>query len=263
MAIFIRLSIAVLAAFLWAASAARADSVVDYVLEHGADQSGAEHRQALIKHGRLYVKGADGSSKKDLLYDRGARTFWLIDHPKRSFYQVNEQTLLQWSQQGRALVGAAQTLARQFNLDLPPEWQGAAAPAAMLSYVQRGEKRVNDIPCRQYDVVDGNRKTGELCMADATGFNIPPDDYETLLSLKQFVVKASNESAGIVSSFGIALPRLGNADMTGIPVEISSTAEQDVRRIRLGSASAAPVQAAAMNIPQGYVASELPLPRMP
>ncbi|MEN8259653.1 MAG: hypothetical protein ABFS02_03540 [Pseudomonadota bacterium] len=258
----IRLSAAALTAFICAASAARADSVVDYVLERGGNHPGIEHRQALIKNGRLYVKGADGSSNKDLLYDRNVRTFWLIDHPKRRFYQVNEQTLLQWSRQGRALVGAAQTLARQFNLDLPAEWRGSAA-TPMLRYVQRGEKRVNDIPCRRYDIVDGNQKTGEICMTDGKRLDILRDDYETLLSLKQFIVKASNESAGIVASFGINLPQLGNADMSGIPVEISSTAVQDFHRIRLSNAASATIRAAVMGIPRGYVASDLPLPRMP
>lgn len=242
-------------------SVCQADSIIEYMIDRDPQGYSVEQRQIMIKDGKVHIGHIAGSSKGDLLFDRSKQTFWYIDHRERRYYEISEENLLNWTRQGRALLGSAKALAQRFNFKFPGQLPDKDNDNAIL-YQDIGEETVSDVTCRRFSILKGNEPDGDVCMSESGQLNIPKDDYETLLALKQTTYRVNREASDIIATFGVKLPNLGDNKMGGIPIEIHGPQSSEIRTIRLTQAKSAEIDPNFMNIPKNYKLSNLPLPRV-
>ncbi len=254
-----------LTAVLWIAPCEAATTIEFAVTDSGSDASRTQI--AYVKDGRIYVRSAGGDANIDLLFTSNNSSIALINHGDRSYTHVDENKV---SELADAMSLVQKQLAENLAL-LPPE-QAARMKEMMGSFglptenprpeppkklVRRGIRSVNNIQCRQIDVVSDRGKLGQLCVATAAAMSIPDADYQTIEALKAFAERLARSASKIRNQLGDSVPNIFGLEVEGVPVEmrdVSGRAPSSMMVTRVASG----VGDTALAIPSGYQPRPLP-----
>jgi hypothetical protein len=211
----------------------------------------------------------DGSPATRRVVFRGAEDVaWLVDHKRRTYFQVDPQSAAQTASQVKGLRdGLEEGLGT-----LSPEQRAAVqellgelarpAPANLPEYHlrERGElARYAEIACAQHDVLEGERVVAEVCLAD---YGKPPLSREQLAAVPALGAFLRRTLEPLAREFPSLLPLAPWAALDaarGLPLRMHSvaedgaTSETTVTRIEPAS-----VDPALLAIPNGYARSWIP-----
>ncbi len=88
---------------------------------------------------------------------------------------------------------------------------------------KRRSKRVSGINCRIYELLDGQRKVAEICMATAGDAGISAGDYAALMAMMDFM----RHMARGMPMMGESSDPLMATDLKGVPMEMKGSEDED------------------------------------
>lgn len=256
---------------VWTATG-RADSALEFQVEQDRQNS---LQPVFIKNGVLLVKAAGGDKNLDILYERQAERLVLIDHRKRHFTPVTDESVGRMVQQAEELQPVLRGIGEQLGRLSPKQrekWQAIlggvsldgfeatrrAAAATTLAKTGIG-KQFAGIRCEQTKLLKGKDTAAEVCLADPSALKLPEDDAATLGALVGFTQRLARQARGLGEQFGMGLPADGFAGLAGIPLELRDFGGGHPRTMTLSRVGGAAVPAADLRVPEGYRARELTL----
>jgi hypothetical protein len=211
----------------------------------------------------------DGTpATRRVVFRGGEDVAWLVDHKRRTYYQVDPKSAAQAASQ---VSGLRQGLEEGLG-SLSPDQRAAVqdllgelakpAPVELPEYRlrERGElARYAEIACAQHDVLEGEKVVAEVCLAD---YGKPPLVREQLAAVPKLGVFLRRTLEPLAREFPSLLPLAPWAALDavqGLPLRMRSvaddgaTSETTVTRIE-----AAPVDPALFALPAGYARSWIP-----
>jgi len=210
---------------------------------------------------RLRIDADGGRTSIVYLADRAL--IWMLDHEERSYVELDPQTTTKVTRQlGRierelrarlASLPAKQRAAAERLLDraLGPE-QPTRAPEVVLVPTGKSE-RIDDLPCREFDLLRGGEKVADLCKAEFSEAGVDPASLASVRRLAAFLAEAvqSIAPAGMQGRGLDALDSFTRLD--GLPMRVRAYEKGVPVRQSLVTELATPSFAAAeFALPQGY-----------
>ncbi len=252
-----------------------ADTTIEFsVTESGSTQTTAQI--AYVKDGTIFVKGAGGDPQVDFLFNRERSSITIINHGEQTYLSLDEQKISELSDRAQGMMSMVQKQLAENLANLPPE-QAARMKEMMGNFgmpasddppppkkklIQRGMMTINNMKCRQIDVMSDNQKIAQLCMADPSALNLPGDDYQTIKAIQAFGERLSEKASKISGQFSGSVPELSGMPMDGLPLEMRNFSGP-VSSVMTVTRLAAGVGEISMAIPEGYKPRQLPsLPKM-
>lgn len=273
------MSVRAIAAFLGAALLLLAPAAGAGVrIELTSTSSGGKDGKARTARYHVFVDGSrlavelarrDGSRpKRRIVFRGGDDVAWLVDHERRSYFQVDPKSAEQTAEQ----VGGLRDGIEQGLESLSPEQREAvrdllgelARPAArpMPEYRlrERGElARYADIACARHDVLEGEKVIAETCLAD---YGKPPLVREQLAAvpaLGDFLRRTLEPLAREFPSLLPLTPWTALDSAQGFPLRLRSVADDGaVTETTVTGIEPAPVDPALFALPEGYARSWIP-----
>ena len=258
-------------------AAAGADTTIEFAVKQ-SPTAPPQTQSVYIKDGMLMVKAAGGDANTDLVFQQPTGTMTIVNHRDRTFTKLDEKRIGEMTQQAESMMSAVQQQMAEQLADLPPEQAermrammgnmgmgatGAPPPAPEPSrLVEKGYDSVNGIDCQKMDVLKGQRKMAELCVASPGEVGIPNRDYAVIKAMQGFGARVAEQTSGFLSRFGSQVPEFGGMQVDGVPISMldlsgNSQTSMTVTRIGSGTGGVTP------GVPQGYVEKQLPsLPQM-
>ncbi len=268
-----RLGNSLAGAALVAAMNAYGASTIHFSMNDAGNPGAPASTQVMyVKDGKLVVKGAGGQPSIDMLFQRDNGLMSIVDHNEKTFMEFDEERISRLADQAQGMITIVQQQLADKLAGLPPEQAArvqemlggmgvgqAEPPAAKAAkrLVRSGTSKINGFSCEQIDVIEGDSKVAELCVASAAALGVPPDDYATLEALKAFGERLAAKTAHIAKQFGNSVPEFGGTEIDGIPVamkDLSGASETSMVLTRIDEG----VDDAAMAVPADYARRELP-----
>lgn len=262
------------AALLLLAPAAQAGVRIELTSASSGGKDGKARKaryQVFVDGQRLAVELArrDGSpATRRIVFRGGEDVAWLVDHERRSYFQVDPKSAEQTASQ----VGGLRDGIEQGLESLSPDQRAAVqdllgelakpSPRPLPEYRlrERGElARYAEIACARYDVLEGEKVVAETCLAD---YGKPPLVREQLAAvpaLGDFLRRTLEPLAREFPSLLPLAPWTALDAVQGFPLRLRSveedgaTSESTVTRIE-----AAAVDPALFALPEGYARSWIP-----
>lgn len=252
-----------------------ADTTIEFsVTESGSAQ--LKSQIAYIKDGILFVKGAGGDPQVDLLFNRENSSMTIINHGDRTYVSFDEEQINELSDRAQGMMSMVQKQLAENLANLPPEQAarmkemmgslgmpaGNEPPPPEKKLIKRDLMTINNMKCRQIDVMSKDEKVAQLCMADRSSLNLSADDYQTIKAIQALGERLSQKAGKISGQFHGSVPEFGGLHIEGVPVEMRNfsgpvSSVMTVTRIATG------IGEISMAIPQGYEPRQLPsLPKM-
>ncbi len=248
-----------------------ADATLQFQVHDLAAPNAPVRTQTLyVKNQRILIKGAGGDDRVDIVFDQATQTMSIVDHVKRTYLPLDEQSVSRLADRAEGLVSAVQ----EQLAALPPEQQaqleallGDSAMGAVTkevpqpdpkTYSRSGARTVNGIACEGIAVLKGGRKTAELCVASADAIGISADDFATVKAFQKFGEQLAARASQLAERFGARVPEFGTQKLDGLPVELkdySGTANMAMLVTRVATDAIAD---RALQIPAGYTPDRLP-----
>ena len=255
--------------------AAKADSVLEFLVKETRDPAG-KTQPVLVKDGQIMVKGAGGDENLDFLYSRAQERLVIIDHHKRTFMPVDEQQVNRIAQQTEDVQPLLKGLGEQIGKLSPKQrdkWEQmlggnisldkiakAAEPQKPSSLVKTGMgKNVAGIACQQMNLIQGTAPMAEVCLADPASMNMSGDDYATIRSLFSFSERLATKTQGLAGQFGVKIPNIAIREVAGIPIELRDLSGENLGSMTLSRILSTAVSPERMQIPNGYRVEQLTL----
>ncbi len=147
---------------------------------------------------RLRIDADEGRTSIVYLADRAL--IWMLDHEERSYVEVDPQTTTKVTRQlsrieremraRLATLPAKQRAAAERLLDrtLGPE-QATERPEVVL-VPTGGRERIDDFPCREFDLLRGGTKVADLCKAEFSEAGVDPASLASVQRLAAFLGEA-------------------------------------------------------------------------
>ncbi len=262
-------------AMIFFGAAVSADTTIEFSV---SDSSSPQTRSqtAYVKDGTIFVKAAGGDPQIDLLFNRNQSAITIINHGDRTHMSFDEAKITQLSDQAQGMMSMVQKQLAESLANLPPEQaarmkemmggfgapSGNQPPPPPKQMVKRGMLTINDMKCRQIDMMSGNEKVAQLCVADASSLGLAGDDFETIKAFQAFGERLSEKASKVSAQFGGTVPDFGGIQIDGVPVEMRNFSGP-VSSVMTVTKLASGVGDVSMAIPQGYVPRQLPsLPTM-
>ena len=107
-----------------------------------------------------------------------------------------------------------------------------AAPKTVFSTEETGNGTVNGIPCTRMNVLKDGKPMQRVCVASPDDAGIPDSDYKTMMKM----FDAMREMASAAAS--AAMPMA--ADLNGIPIEMTNSADGSVQTLKSLSTATLP-----------------------
>ncbi len=251
----------------------------DTTIEFGVTEPGSAQKKsqiAYVKDGRIFVKGAGGDPQIDLLFNRERSSITIVNHGDRTYLNFDEEKIGELSDRAQGMMSMVQKQLAENLANLPPEQAarmkemmgnfgvsaGNQPPAPTKKLVKGGIMTINNMKCRQIDVMSDNQKVAQLCMADPSALNLPGDDYETIKAIQAFAERLSQKASRISAQFRGSVPEFSGMPMDGVPLEMRNFSGP-VSSVMTVTRIAAGVGEVSMAIPDGYNPRQLPsIPEM-
>lgn len=253
-------------------TAAGADTTIEFAVKQ-SPTAAPQTQSVYIKDGMLMVKAAGGDPTADLLFDEKTGVMTIINHQERTFMKLDEKRIGEMTQQAESMMTAVQQQMAQQLANLPPEQ--AAQMRAMMGnmgmgamgtpppppqpskLVKQGPGKINGIDCQKMDVLKGQRKVAEICVASPDSVGIPDQDHAVIQAMQAFGERVAEKTSGFLSRFGSEMPEFGGMRVDGVPVSMvdlssESQTSMTVTRIDSGTGDVVP------GVPPGYAEKQLP-----
>ena len=174
---------------VFASQAANADATLSYNTNIGIVN-------LQIKNQQIYVKNIDDAT--DLFFDQRSNQVTIIQHKKNSFSVLNEAELIRINKKLSGLQSAISDNLSPEQHDQLNNFLGGllgshkeqAAP--VYSVKQTSAALVGSFNCQQAQILKDNQGIGHICTATANSLQLSPGDFNTLLSLQSFALKAGD-----------------------------------------------------------------------
>lgn len=193
---------------IFASQTANADATLSY-----KTNTGIVNLQ--IKNQQIYVKNIDNAT--DLLFDQPSNQVTVIQHQKNSFSILNEAELIRINKQLSGLQSAiSDNLSPEQHDQLNNILGGLlgshkeqTAPA--YSIKPTSAALVGSFNCQQAQILKDNQGIGHLCTTTASSLQLGPNDFNTLLSLQSFALKAGDIMSDSLNSLSkLEVPNLNH-----------------------------------------------------
>jgi hypothetical protein len=220
---------------------------------------------------RLAVELArkDGVPAKRRVVFRSDRDLvWLVDHERRTYYQLDPESARQVASQ---VAGLKEGLEQGLE-SLTPEQREAvrellgelAAPSAAGAPEYRLEEkgelgRYAEIACARHDVLEGAKRVAELCLAE---YGKPPLSREALAAVPALGGFLRRTLEPLLAQFPSLRPVATFAALDrapGVPLLVRSFGDKgESRETTVTRVAEEPVDAALFELPAGYARSWVP-----
>ena len=190
--------------------------VIDFLIEEG---SISQPQTAMVQDGRVLVRQAGGDPAADLLFDAASNTLYFIDHPTRSFHQIDESVVNKAISMLESLSSVAESQ------------QGVLADLLGTLGLSGDEKEsiisiretdtllsAGDIPCRLFQQFRDERLETELCIAAPEALSALGPEYQTMQAFYDFGDLLLSRAATILNNMGMAMPAFRRMGDSGLPV---------------------------------------------
>lgn len=215
------------------------------------------------------LKRRDGSpAKRRVVFRSSEDVVWLVDHERRTYYQVDPQSAAQTASQVAGLrqgleegLGALPPEQREAVKDLLGELaKPATGPLPDYRLRERGElARYAEIACAQNDVLEGDQVVAEVCLAD---YGKPPLVREQLAAvpaLGGFLRRTLEPLAREFPSLRPLAPYAALDAIQGMPLRVRSVADDgSASETTVTRVESTPVDPALFTLPTGYARSWIP-----
>ena len=208
-----------------------------------------------IKNEQIYAQNIDNGT--DLLFDKNSNQLTVIQHNKKSISILNEAELIRINQK---LSGLQASISANLNPEqhdqlnnflggLLGSHQEQAAPAYGLK--RTGSAQVGDFICQQAQLLKNQQGIGHLCTVTLAQLNLNSSDFNTLLSLQNFAIKAGDIMSDSLNSLSNnEVPNLSHIQLNEFLI-FSKIKKQPDSHFYLQSISTTPI-ATQFNIPNNY-----------
>jgi TolA-binding protein len=208
-----------------------------------------------------------------VLYDASRDVVTHVNSERKEFTEIDRATLNRFSE---TVSEVQQQLAPQLAQmreqlkSLPPEQRamieqqmgnmasfGAleTGPADPIELVKGGSDEVAGLKCQIYEVVQGQERLSQVCMATAADAGISEDDFATLTAMTGFMRDMASSAQKLSAGFGGA-SQLVLAGAEGVPVSVKEY--KDGREYAVADVSAKAVDEARFNAYKSYRRQPIP-----
>jgi len=235
-------------------------------------------RSLLVKQGRVGFR--EGSDQRiTIVFDQSQKAFAFINHADRQYTVITAEWMRQMQERARASMQRMQEVMDKQLQDMPPQQramyqQGRLMMPMMLPFManvtQPNQLRtavplyirnqVNGIPCNRVDLLEGGRKTQELCIAERKDLkDVAESDYDTLMTMLKVAQELDTMGA---FALGFRRPFLAawGGGTPGLPIFVSEHGNQAVITTELSRLDAGNIDSAMLQLPADYLQAEIPLP---
>ncbi len=208
-----------------------------------------------IKNQQIYVKNIDNAT--DLFFDQSSNQITVIQHNKKSISILNEAELTRINQKLSGLQASISANLSPEQHDQLNNFLGGllgshkkqAAPA--YSIKKTGAAQVGNFICQQAQLLKDQQGIGHLCTVTPDQLKLTQNDFNTLLSLQAFIVKAGdimNDSLNSLSKTEV--PNLSHIQLNEFLI-FSKIKDQPESHFYLQNIATAPITTQ-FSIPNGY-----------
>jgi len=188
------------------------------VTSNGATTTG----QIQIEKTRMRTDVTDASGKKSVIFDSTKGVLDIIDVEKKTYNEITKADVDQMAAQMQGAMAQMQ----QAMASLPPEQRKQmeammasrggmmTSEAAKTVYLKSGSDRVGKWTCDKYDVMQNDRKTGEICTVAPSALGFTAADFEVTRQMVDFFKKIVPMSAQQIFSMGTSTEQ----GFSGFPV---------------------------------------------
>ncbi len=258
------------------ATGARADSTLEYSSQT-ADQEPST-RTLIVKDGRVGFLAGD-SNAVYTIFDEKQSAFAFINHHDRQYTIISRQWMQQMQQRAQESMKKMQEKLDKQLQNMPPQQramyqQGRMMMPMMAPYMANLTRpnhlrtvvplyitqTVNDVQCRRVDVLEGGRKTQELCVAQRDQLSgLSDGDYQTLLAMLKVVRELDTLGA---FALGFKRPFLASwgGGSPGLPVAVTEHAGKAATATKLRAFNTEAVDPDKLQLPEHYLQAQIPMP---
>lgn len=158
-----------------------------------------------IKNQQAYIKNIDQST--DLLFDQKSNQVTVIKHKDHSYSVLNEAELARINTQ---LSGLQSAISANLNPEQHAQLndflggilgskKNQAPPKYSLK--QTGPAQVGNFVCQQSQMLKDQKSIGHMCIASMSQLQVNQTDFNTLIALQAFALKAGDIMSDSLNSF--------------------------------------------------------------
>ncbi len=258
------------------ADIAGADSRLVFSSKSG--QQPATTKTLIVKDGRVgFITNDNGSVYA--IFDQKQSAFAFINHSDRQYTIISKTWMEemhkrsqesakriqeQLDKQLQSMPPQQRAMYQQGRMMLPmmaPYMSNLARPnylrTAVPLYITRS---INNISCNRVDLLEGGRKTLELCVAQRDQLTgLSNDDYGTMLSMLQVAQELDTLGA---FALGFKRPFLAawGGGSPGLPIAVTEHSGTLSTATELKKFDTEPVDTEQLQLPQDYLQAQIPMP---
>jgi len=268
--------VAVLFCALVCSTSAFADAVLQFEARTG--QEAPISRTLIVKGGRVgFVNGS--KSTVHTIFDQSQSAFAFINHSDRQFTIITSEFMRQMQQAAQESMKKMQARVDKQVQNMSPQQRAMYEQGRMMmpmmtpymanltspNYLRTAvplfiKQNIKGFECNRIDLLEGGRKTQELCVAQQDQVkDLAANDYQTLLSM----LKVTQELDALGAfSLGFQRPFLSGwgGGNPGLPIsvtEVSGTATTTTTLVTMQKENVDPQR---LQLPPGYLQAKIPLP---
>ncbi|MGH1542699.1 MAG: hypothetical protein ACRBHB_19930 [Arenicella sp.] len=213
---------------------------------------------ALIKKGKVLIQNASDKNT-EMLYNSANQTMTVIDHAEKSYMLLDAQTIEQLTSQ---LSGIKSAMKQQLDNLSPEQREQLSAflggistetetpTKTVISVKSKGKSSSNGYACDDNSLLEDGAVVGSFCLANAVTLKINNADYQTMVSMQNFMFDMAQKAKSSLGDLGNQIPNLGGLKVNRVVISGNMNNEPE-NSFSLQSSSAKPVTAT-MSVPAGY-----------
>ncbi len=209
---------------------------------------------ARIADDKVIVIAIGGDANRDLVFDAQHEILFIIDHGKRSYIQLDNQTIDEAAAVMHSVsqkMGASSEMVTGVLRNL-----GFSAADDDVTTVATGRQlTVGGYPCVLYRSTARERFVAEVCVADETSLPLSKPEVHTLRRFVTFGSRLMHRADGLLALLGMPLPPLSIEHEGSLPIAVYTA--QDATEVRLTKIepNATPLTP---GLPAGYTRTRIP-----
>lgn len=225
-----------------------------------------------VSNGRVRVASTAPGQEVVVLYREGEDRYQVLDGRSKTVMTFTPQQIQQTMQQASGMMQQMQTMMAEQMKNLSPEQRARieqmmgkpTAPGERVAPQLRETRRTEQVGrwnCEVIEVVEANRITGELCVADAGALGISQRDFQTM---NAFFRLMSSMADSVGQGMGRDIPFMGVAEMPGVPLRAAHFRGGRKDVMQLTGVSTDRLDAGLFVVPGDYKPAQFPaMPGMP
>ena len=262
--------------FAVTADVAGADSRLVFSSKSG--QQPATTKTLIVKDGRVgFITNDNG--RVHTIFDQKQSAFTFLNHSNRQYTIISKKWMEEMYKRSQESAKRMQEQLDKKLQNMPPQQRAMYQQGRMMlpmmapymsnlarpNYLRTAvplyiTRSVNNISCNRVDLMEGGRKTLELCVAQRNQLTgLSNDDYGTMLSMLQVAQELDTLGA---FTLGFKRPFLAawGGGSPGLPIAVTEHSGASSTVTELKKFDTEPVDMEKLQLPEDYLQAKIPMP---